>query len=119
MISARMINDEAIEAAAQDLCSASWGSLGGGFLLYSDLLDGGAWYSFSTVRRMSDWVLDGCIPVHVPAHSLSLDDARHLVRASIPGRACRGCGQAFSATDESPFWCGSCDTDDDDYEETT
>ena len=74
------ITSVAIDAAAQAVSNASWGRLGGGFLVYDEALSGGAWYSNSSRPNTR-----GCIVIIVPTHCVSYDDARHLVLASIPG----------------------------------
>jgi len=97
------ITSVAIDTAAQAVSNASWGRLGGGFLVYDDTLTGGAWYSNGSRPDTR-----GCIVIIVPSGSVSYDDARHLVLASIPGYACRGCGATFAPTTESSHWCRSC-----------
>jgi hypothetical protein len=69
------ITSEAIEAAAAAVSDGSWGSLGGGFLVFgADDLSGGAWYSAGSRPDVR-----GCVTITVPSGSVSVEQAREIV----------------------------------------
>lgn len=74
-----VVTDAAIDTAARKLSAGSWGSLGGGFLLFdADDLSGGAWYSHGSRPTTA-----GCIKVPVPSRSVSFAEAKEIVLAAL------------------------------------
>lgn len=68
-----------IDEAATAIHEASWGGLGGGFLVFdAHSLTGGAYYS-----RGSRPDLNGCIAVDIPSASQTIDEARWCVLDAI------------------------------------
>ncbi len=64
-----------IDTAAQQLADASWGSLGGGFLVFGQDWNGGAWYK----RGSRPTLAAGEITIPVPSRSITVAEAKTIL----------------------------------------
>ncbi len=71
-----------IDTAAQQLSDASWGNLGGGFLVFNRAdWGGGAWYKRGSRPKLGN--LAGCITVPVPSRSITVAEAKTILEREI------------------------------------